>query len=145
MRLFSGQWVYGLAGMVGVAAVTLGAPAATAQLWADVEAAANKEGTVVFYNNLQPNGIEPLLAKFRESYPQIQAEQIRLGSNPLIERFQTEFNAGRNLADVLLTLPDETRLDGRVDPARAEKFSERCQRRQQGLHRAIYSRGDYLE
>jgi iron(III) transport system substrate-binding protein len=107
MRLFSGQWVYGLAGMVGVAAVTLGAPAATAQLWADVEAAANKEGTVVFYNNLQPNGIEPLLAKFRESYPQIQAEQIRLGSNPLIERFQTEFNAGRNLADVLLTLPDE--------------------------------------
>jgi iron(III) transport system substrate-binding protein len=94
-------------GLGTVAAGVLVAPVASAQSWDDVVAAGNKEGTVVFYNNLQPNGIEPLLSKFREAYPGIQAEQIRLGSNPLIERFRTEFNAGRHLADVLITLPDE--------------------------------------
>ena len=73
---------------------------------------AKKEGKVVFYNNLQPNGIEPLLQKFREAYPDIQTEQIRLGSNPLIERFQTEFNAGRHIADVLITFPDERIEEG---------------------------------
>jgi iron(III) transport system substrate-binding protein len=91
-------------------ALALSAPAAIAQSWNEVVAAAKKEGRVVFYNNLQPNGIEPLLSKFREAHPEIQTEQIRLGSNPLIERFQTEFNAGRHLADVLITFPDE-RID----------------------------------
>ncbi|MBM3525156.1 MAG: extracellular solute-binding protein, partial [Alphaproteobacteria bacterium] len=33
--------------------------------------------------------------------------------NPLIERFQTEFNAGRNIADVLITFPDERVHAGR--------------------------------
>lgn len=85
---------------------------AQAQSWEDVVAAAKKEGKVVFYNNLQPNGIEPLLSKFREAYPEIAPEQIRLGSNPLIERFQTEFNAGRHIADVLITFPDERIVEG---------------------------------
>ncbi|MET0528824.1 MAG: extracellular solute-binding protein [Microvirga sp.] len=90
-------------------AAALVVPAATAQTqsWDQVVAAAKKEGRLTFYNNLQPNGIEPLLAKFREAYPEIQPEQIRLGSNPLIERFQTEFLANRNIADVLITFPDE--------------------------------------
>jgi len=82
------------------------------QSWDQIVAAAKKEGKVVFYNNLQPNGIEPLLAKFREDYPDIAPEQIRLGSNPLIERFQTEFNAGRNIADVMITFPDERIVEG---------------------------------
>ena len=75
--------------------------------WAAVVAAARREGRVVLYNNLQPNGIEPLLALFQAANPGIRTEYIRLGSGPLIERFQTEFNAGRNLADVLITFPDE--------------------------------------
>ena len=37
---------------------------------------------------------------------------MRLGSAPLIERFSTEFTAGRNLADVIITFPDETMLKG---------------------------------
>lgn len=94
-------------GAVMAAALVVTTPGALAQSWDDVVAAAKKEGRVVFYNNLQPNGIEPLLAKFREANPGIQTEYIRLGSNPLIERFQTEFNAGRHLADVLVTFPDE--------------------------------------
>ncbi len=85
---------------------------ASAQTWDETVAAAKKEGKVVFYNNLQPNGIEPLLAKFRAAVPGIQPEQIRLGSNPLIERFQTEFNAGRHLADVFITFPDERIVEG---------------------------------
>jgi iron(III) transport system substrate-binding protein len=95
--------------MAAAAVLALALPA-HAQSWDEVVAAAKKEGKVVFYNNLQPNGIEPLLQKFREANPGIQTEQIRLGSNPLIERFQTEFNAGRHIADVLLTFPDE-RID----------------------------------
>src|SRR5215212_7745183 len=102
-------WFTRRAIVVAAAVFALAAPAA-AQSWDEVVAAAKKEGKVVFYNNLQPNGIEPLLQKFREANPGIQTEQIRLGSNPLIERFQTEFNAGRHIADVLLTFPDE-RID----------------------------------
>lgn len=88
------------------AAVTFAGPVA-AQSWEETVAAANKEGSITFYNNLQPNGIEPLLAEFNKAYPEIVPEQIRLGSNPLIERFETEFSSGRNLVDVLITFPDE--------------------------------------
>ena len=102
----------------GIAAgLALGAAGAAtaADNWDEIVAAAKKEGRVVFYNNLQPNGIEPLLAEFRAAYPEIEPEQIRLGSNALIERFQTEFAAGQNLADVLITFPDE-----RVDKGMAQ-------------------------
>lgn len=89
-------------------AVAVATPAlAQDKPWAEIVAAAKKEGRLTFYNNLQPNGIEPLLSKFREAYPEIQPEQIRLGSNPLIERFHTEFTAKRHIADVLITFPDE--------------------------------------
>lgn len=102
-----------LLGYAVAAGLTLGAafPAA-AQTWEETVAAANKEGRIVFYNNLQPNGIEPLLAAFQEAYPDIRPEQIRLGSNALIERFETEFAAGQNLADVLITFPDERVTEG---------------------------------
>jgi iron(III) transport system substrate-binding protein len=99
-------------GAVAASALAMPAAFAQAQSWDEVVAAAKKEGRITFYNNLQPNGIEPLLSKFREAYPDIQPEQIRLGSNPLIERFQTEFNAGRNIADVLITFPDERIKEG---------------------------------
>jgi iron(III) transport system substrate-binding protein len=102
-------WLTRRALVAAAAVLALVSPAA-AQSWDEVVAAAKKEGKVVFYNNLQPNGIEPLLQKFREANPGIQTEHIRLGSNPLIERFQTEFTAGRHIADVLITFPDE-RID----------------------------------
>lgn len=74
--------------------------------WAAVAEAARKEGRVSFYHNMRPQGVELMLAEFRRTTPGIQTEHIRLGSAPLIERFSTEFNAGRNLADVMLTFPD---------------------------------------
>ena len=92
----------------GVAAVGLAASARVRAQPAVLDLdAARKEGKVVVYSNWQPNGIEPLLQRFREAVPGIQTEQIRLGSNPLIERFQTEFVAGRHLCDMLITFPDE--------------------------------------
>jgi iron(III) transport system substrate-binding protein len=95
-----------MASAMGVA-VAGGAAAQQTEDWAQVVAGARREGRVVFYCNLQPNGIEPLLQQFREANPGIRTEYIRLGSAPLIERFQTEFNAGRHLSDVLITFPDE--------------------------------------
>jgi iron(III) transport system substrate-binding protein len=95
-----------LASSIGALAAG-GAAAQETGNWAQVVSAARREGRVVFYCNLQPNGIEPLLQLFREANPGIRTEYIRLGSSPLIERFQTEYNAGRHLCDVLITFPDE--------------------------------------
>jgi iron(III) transport system substrate-binding protein len=105
------SWLSRRAVLAAALAAAVASPA-SAQSWDETVAAAKKEGKIVFYNNLQPNGIEPLLQKFRDKYPEIQTEHIRLGSNPLIERFQTEFNAGRHIADVLITFPDERIYEG---------------------------------
>jgi iron(III) transport system substrate-binding protein len=113
LNLHSKAKVWLSRGAVLAAAMTAAVSSpASAQSWDETVAAAKKEGKIVFYNNLQPNGIEPLLQKFRDKYPEIQTEQIRLGSNPLIERFQTEFNAGRHIADVFITFPDERVTEG---------------------------------
>ncbi|WP_323010561.1 ABC transporter substrate-binding protein [Paracoccus sp. (in: a-proteobacteria)] len=107
------KYVTGAAFAATLSAAAFFAGAAThAQTWDEIVAAANAEGTVSFYNNLQPNGIEPLLAEFQKEYPKISVESLRLGSNPLIERFATEFAAGRHLTDVLITFPDQRITDG---------------------------------
>jgi len=96
--------------MLGACALT--SQAQDAQSWKAVEEAAKKEGVVSFYHNLRPQGIEKLLSEFRKAHPGIKTEHMRLGSSPLNERFSTEFSAGRNLADVMITFPDETFLKG---------------------------------
>ena len=80
--------------------------------WSAVQEEARKEGALSLYHNLRPQGVEPLLTDFRRANPGIRTEQIRLGSAPLIERFSTEFSAGRNLADVMLTFPDDAMFAG---------------------------------
>ena len=99
---------------LGVLAALAAAPrlARAAEDWVAVQNAARKEGTLSFYHNLRPQGVEQLLAEFRRANPGIRTEHIRLGSAPLIERFSTEFNAGRNLADVMLTFPDDALFAG---------------------------------
>ena len=86
--------------------------AGAAEDWQAVQAAAREEAVVSFYHNMRPQGIEQLMTEFRRANPGIRTEQMRLGSAPLIERFSTEFNAGRNLADVMLTFPDDTLFAG---------------------------------
>jgi iron(III) transport system substrate-binding protein len=100
-----------LAGLTAFGAARV-LPAHAAEDWAAVQAAAQKEGIVSLYHNLRPQGVEILLTEFRKANPGIKTEQIRLGSAPLIERFSTEFNAGRNLADVMLTFPDDSLFAG---------------------------------
>ena len=86
---------------------------AVAADWAEIEKAAQAEGTVMVYHNLRPQGAEPLMEDFKKANPNIKApEQMRLGSAPLIERFSTEFAADRNVADVMITYPDERVFDG---------------------------------
>lgn len=88
-------------------------PAApTPEQWNATVEAAKKEGMITFYHNTRPQGIEKLLSEFRKDYPGIKTEHIRLGSAPLNERFGTEYSAGRNLADVLVTFPDEVLFKG---------------------------------
>jgi iron(III) transport system substrate-binding protein len=103
--------------------MALATPASAAENWDEVVAAAKKEGTVVLYSNLQPNGVEPLLQKFREDYPDIKTEQIRLGAPPMLERFMTEFTSGRNLVDVMITFPDERLLQGVKEEGWALKWT----------------------
>ncbi|HEX7128172.1 MAG TPA: extracellular solute-binding protein [Thermodesulfobacteriota bacterium] len=108
------KWRHTVFATVAFAAVFFGAatPAPAQGSWSDVEAAAKREGALTFYHNMRPAGAEPFLQKFREAHPEIRAEQVRLGSAPLIERFATEFAAGRHIADVVLTFPDERIYEG---------------------------------
>ncbi len=91
---------------LGALLFALTAPASAQGSWAEIEAAARKEGKLTIYHNIRPAGIEEILKKFRAKYPEIQTEQIRLGSGPLNERFRTEFTAGRHIADVVITYAD---------------------------------------
>lgn len=96
-----------LAGIiVASAAVALSQPAAAQGSWAEIEAAAKKEGKLTLYHNIRPAGIEDLLKSFRAKYPGIQTENIRSGSALLNERFRTEFTANRHIADVLISYAD---------------------------------------
>lgn len=116
LRAISGTVLPRLGAIAAAAAISLwSAMPASAQSWDQIVAAAKKEGRVVFYTSLVQNGVEQLIEKFNETYPEIEVEFIRLGSNPLIERFATEFNAGRHLADVMSTAPDERLFQGAKD------------------------------
>ena len=97
--------------LLSVVGAAIAAPPTPAE-WAAIEAAAKKEGQLMVYHNIRPQGAEALMQDFRKAYPAITAEQMRLGSAPLIERYSTEFAAGRNVADVMITFPDERVFDG---------------------------------
>ena len=91
--------------------VAQGAGAPTKE-WAGIEAAASREGKLTIYHNLNPAGAELLVKAFRKDRPELAVDMTRLGSSPLIQRFSTEFTAGRNLADVVITFPDERITEG---------------------------------
>lgn len=96
-----------LTAVAGLGVLAFDAPSpAHAQSWNDVVAAAKKEGKLTLYHNIRPAGIEAILKQFRARFPEIQTEQIRLGSGPLNERFRTEFAANRHIADVMITFAD---------------------------------------
>lgn len=105
--------IAGFALTTSLATVAQAQPAAPSpEQWSAIVEAAKKEGMLTFYHNTRPQGIEKLLSEFRKDYPGIKTEHIRLGSAALNERFGTEYSAGRNLADVLVTFPDEVLFKG---------------------------------
>lgn len=101
-----------LAAFLALTPLISAAQAPAAESWPAVEAAAAKEGKVSIYHNLNPSGAELLANEFRKAKPGIEVEMTRLGSAPLIQRFGTEFAAGRHLADVVITFPDDRITDG---------------------------------
>lgn len=109
-KLLSGALSLGM----GLAALGLAAHGARAESWDDVVQAAKKEGSVVFYYNVVPTCIDPLMADFRAANPGIQTETVRLASGAMLERIDTEFSAGRNLFDVAITFEDD-RLKAGMD------------------------------
>ena len=78
--------------LTGLGATIALAPfgAAAAEDWSAVQAAALKEGSLSFYHNLRPQGVEELLAEFRKANPGIQTEQIRLGSAALLQKLMAD-------------------------------------------------------
>ena len=109
-RLLPALFAASVALMPLTAAAQVAAP--TAEQWAAVEAAAVKEGKVAVYHDFNPSGAEQIANAFRKDKPGIDVEMTRLASAALIERFSTEFAAGRNLADVVVPFPDERMFDG---------------------------------
>jgi len=80
---------------------------ASAQSWDEIVTAANKEGKVTFMHNIPGKAGEHIAEAFNKDYPNIQVEQIRLSSGAIGGRFETEFNAGRHLWDVVNTNIDD--------------------------------------
>ena len=103
------RWAAAMAACLALAPLTgwSQAKAPAPNQWAAVEAAAIKEGKLTLYHNVNPAGAELLAKEFRKDRPGIDLEMTRLGSSPLIQRFSTEFSAGRHIADVVITFPDE--------------------------------------
>lgn len=63
-------------------------------------AAAESEGSVLWYTAIPVEASEAVAAAFSEKYPSITAEVVRAPSFELWERFRTENSAGSNVADV---------------------------------------------
>lgn len=97
-----------LVGMLGAAftlcampAPTLaGRPAAYPASYANVVAAANKEGKVVVYSVTDTKTVEPLLKDFQALYPGVKVEYHDMNSTEAYNRFISESAGGRS-ADVL--------------------------------------------
>lgn len=97
------------------------------QDWDGIVAAANEEGAVVVYSG-SPDSTNALVeAAFEATYPEIDAEIVRLNSSEIVPRVDTERSTGSEGADVLsntLTpwlnqMADEGDLTEMVGPAYA--------------------------
>ncbi|MGH3756705.1 ABC transporter substrate-binding protein [Actinophytocola sp.] len=69
--------------------------------WDSVVAAAEKEGSVVFYGGKGEEVLRRVADAFEKKYPNIQAEFVRLTSGELAERVDEERTAGNLGADVV--------------------------------------------
>ncbi len=92
-----------LLAVLGALAVLAGASGASAQQ-DSVKAlhdAARREGTVVWYTSFPLDEATPLAEAFQKRYAGVKVEIVRGSGTRLAERFETEYRAGRGVADVM--------------------------------------------
>lgn len=68
--------------------------------WADVVAAAEKEGSVMLYSSQKPANLERLEKAFEKKYPRINLKFVRGTDADINPRVETEHRTGRGTADV---------------------------------------------
>jgi iron(III) transport system substrate-binding protein len=91
-----------LAGVALAAALwTVPAAAQTADPMAKIYEGAKKEGSVVWYTTLPLDEAQPMADVFQKRYPGVRVEIVRGSGTRIVERFETERNAGKAIADVL--------------------------------------------
>ena len=69
--------------------------------WSDIVAAAEREGTVVFYSSLVPATLEPLIKAFETKYPKIRVQNVRNVEAVLIPKIQQEQEVNAPGADLV--------------------------------------------
>lgn len=117
LRTGLAAFVLGLSGFSTLAVAQSG----TAANWKDIVAAADREGTVVFYSSLVPATLEPLINAFQAKYPKIQVQNVRNIEAVLIPKIQQEQSvnaAGADLVSVnILDFYDDQAAKGQLLPA----------------------------
>jgi len=96
-RIALAAFAAAFAGSAALAQVPAGYPADYAQ----VVAAANKEGKVVIYSALDTKAAKPLIEDFNKVYPNIKVEYNDMNSTELYNRFIAENASGQGGADVM--------------------------------------------
>jgi len=88
-------------------------PGTTRAQSADLIAKATKEGHVMIYGEMITPTMRAIKEGFEKKYPGIIMEFIYLSGAPLMNRFVSEQDAGRNLADVFVV--DTVRMPGLLE------------------------------
>lgn len=86
---------------------------AGADAWSSVVAAAQKEGKVVVYGNMQAPVAARIRADFEKAYPGMSVEYTRLASGPMIAKLNQERSGGVDGAEVAI-LTDRGWLEDRL-------------------------------
>jgi iron(III) transport system substrate-binding protein len=86
---------------LATAALAQSVPAGYPADYAQIIAAANKEGKVVIYSALDTKAAQPLIKDFNALYPGIKVEYSDLNSTELYNRFIAEAASGQGSADVM--------------------------------------------
>lgn len=87
--------------LVAALAAMLNAAPLSAAVPPDVDAAAKKEGTVVWYTSMIVPTMNGIVKRFEETHPGIAVQPLRMGSEQLPARIITEQRGGKFNADVI--------------------------------------------
>ena len=95
------QLAAAIAALAGVHALAQAIPAGYPADYAQLIAAANKEGKVVVYSALDTKAAQPLVRDFTALYPNVKVEYNDMNSTELYNRFIAEQASGAGGADVM--------------------------------------------